>query len=216
MASDPPVHELSRPSTSGQHPVAPINGIKRSYHHLEESRYEDPRYVLTVLKTAPSSLSALHSHMSLPSNDTDAYYYPSNGFDLDDELPHPPFRGNWGMKMYNEAKWVRRGKVTPWGPSMEDWEVREPVSTFDLSLMGPLVRRPRKKAYKATPFHRGGTRWPNNPSTPTLTFTTPHGPLPSSQHTTLFVHFVRYGQGYNTLLPFPRVRRTGGLHEHTH
>ena len=69
-----------------------------------------------------SSLS--RSLMSLPSNDSDAYYYPSNGYDLDDDIPSPPFRGNWGRKMFNEAKWVRKGKMTAWGPSMEDWEVR--------------------------------------------------------------------------------------------
>lgn len=63
--------------------------------------------------------------MSLPSNDNDAWYYPSYGFESNDEdLPRPAFRGNWGVKTYNQAKWARKGKMTAWGPWMEDWEVR--------------------------------------------------------------------------------------------
>lgn len=50
MASDALVHDLptSRPSTSGQHP-GPHAGVKRSFTHLDESRYEDPRYVDALL-----------------------------------------------------------------------------------------------------------------------------------------------------------------------
>ena len=67
--------------------------------------------------------------MSLPSNDTDAWYYPAYGFEPNDEdLPQSAFRGNWGIKTYNEAKWVRKGKMTAWGPWMEDWEVRASLS----------------------------------------------------------------------------------------
>ncbi|TBU39581.1 hypothetical protein BD309DRAFT_872013 [Dichomitus squalens] len=85
--------------------VTPTSGVKRSFTHLDEGKYEDP------------------SLMSLPSNDTDAWYYPSYGFEANDEdLPRPAFRGNWGIKSYNEAKWVRKGKMTAWGPWMEDWE----------------------------------------------------------------------------------------------
>ena len=72
------------------------------------------------------------SLMSLPSNDNDAWYYPSYGFEPNDEgLPASSFRGNWGIKTYNEAKWVRKGKMTAWGPWMEDWEVR--AQTFHCS-----------------------------------------------------------------------------------
>ncbi|EIW64518.1 uncharacterized protein TRAVEDRAFT_109933 [Trametes versicolor FP-101664 SS1] len=61
--------------------------------------------------------------MSLPSNDNDAWFYPGTGFEPNDEdLPHSSFRGNWGIKTYNEAKWVRKGKMTAWAPWMEDWE----------------------------------------------------------------------------------------------
>ncbi|KAH9890957.1 hypothetical protein C8Q73DRAFT_747026 [Cubamyces lactineus] len=101
MASEVVIHDpsSSRPSA--------INGIKRSFTHLDEARYEDPSY------------------MSLPCNDNDAWYYPSYGFEPNDaDLPQPPFRGNWGMKAYNEAKWIRKGKMTTWAPWMEDWEDR--------------------------------------------------------------------------------------------
>lgn len=32
--------------------------------------------------------------------------------------------GNWGKKNVRGARWVRRGKATPWGPSRGEWEVR--------------------------------------------------------------------------------------------
>ncbi|KAI1797634.1 hypothetical protein LXA43DRAFT_968880 [Ganoderma leucocontextum] len=86
----------------------PMNGLKRSFTHLDEGKYEDPSLV------------------SLPSNDNDAWYYPSYGFEPNEEdLPQPAFRGNWGMKTYNGAKWVRKGKMTAWGPWMEDWEAED-------------------------------------------------------------------------------------------
>ncbi|KAI0651593.1 hypothetical protein C8Q79DRAFT_45586 [Trametes meyenii] len=106
MAADLSVHDpsSSRPSTSGQQ-IAHMNGVKRNYTHLNEDRYEDP------------------SFMSLPSNDNDAWYYPAHGFEPNDaDLPRSAFRGNWGIKAYNEAKWIRKGKMAAWGPWMEDWE----------------------------------------------------------------------------------------------
>lgn len=33
--------------------------------------------------------------------------------------------GNWGHKFAKRARWVRRGKITPWGPGMDDWESEE-------------------------------------------------------------------------------------------
>ncbi len=49
MASDALVHDLptSRPSTSGQH-GGPQTGVKRSFTHLDEGRYEDPRQVVAL------------------------------------------------------------------------------------------------------------------------------------------------------------------------
>ena len=145
MASEVPAHEHpnSRPSTSGQHSVVPVNGVKRSFTHLEENRYDDPRYIYHALPAYAPSPNDLDSLMSLPSNDTDAYYYPSNGFDVDEDLPSAPFRGNWGLKTFNEAKWVRKGKMTSWGPWMEEWEVRSLAYSCDGPLIVRTVGRPR-------------------------------------------------------------------------
>ena len=54
MASDALVHDApnSRPSTSGQHMATPINGVKRSFTHLDEGKYEDPRYASSVTVTS--------------------------------------------------------------------------------------------------------------------------------------------------------------------
>ena len=38
----------SRPSTSGQHMAPQVNGVKRSFTHLDEGRYEDPRQVVAI------------------------------------------------------------------------------------------------------------------------------------------------------------------------
>lgn len=76
----------------------------------------------------PSSSSVIDVHVSsgdlLPLSDRNAWYYPSLGHDSDEEelgvgLPE----GNWGHKNTKGARWVRRGKMTAWGPEMEDWEV---------------------------------------------------------------------------------------------
>lgn len=45
MASDAVILDApsSQPSTSGQRMVMPVSGVKRSFTHLDEGRYEDPR-----------------------------------------------------------------------------------------------------------------------------------------------------------------------------
>lgn len=58
-----------------------------------------------------------------------------HGHDSDDEeLPVAALEGNWGHKNFKGGRWVRRGKITPWGPEMEDWEVRALVYAFYSSL----------------------------------------------------------------------------------
>jgi hypothetical protein len=56
-------------------------------------------------------------------NDDNTWYYPSHGHESDGDNP-PVYReyGNWGKKMSKGARWVHRGKMTAWGPEMEDWE----------------------------------------------------------------------------------------------
>ena len=61
----------------------------------------------------------------LPLSDDNAWYYPSHGHHSEDEgYPVYTEYGNWGKKNSREARWIRRGKMTAWGPGMDDWEVR--------------------------------------------------------------------------------------------
>ncbi|KIY67584.1 hypothetical protein CYLTODRAFT_431252 [Cylindrobasidium torrendii FP15055 ss-10] len=54
------------------------------------------------------------------------WYYPAHGYDSDCEpLSTERSLGNWGKKFTKDARWVRRGKMTAWGPAKEDWEVEE-------------------------------------------------------------------------------------------
>lgn len=50
---DPADLPASRPSTSGQHMPPHVNGVKRSFTHLDEGRYEDPRSVAHRRCTCP-------------------------------------------------------------------------------------------------------------------------------------------------------------------
>ena len=61
---------------------------------------------------------------SLPSNDSNSWYYPAAGH-VSDENDMPIFTssGNWGRKTTRGARWVRKGKLAAWGPGIEDWEV---------------------------------------------------------------------------------------------
>lgn len=62
--------------------------------------------------------------VQLPLSDRNNWYYPSHGHESDDEtLSIGALGGNWGNKTVKGARWVRRGKITPWGPTMDDWEV---------------------------------------------------------------------------------------------
>ena len=63
--------------------------------------------------------------MGLPSNDTNAWYYPSPGYNSeeDDDVELSGAVGNWGRKMLGSSRWVRKGKLAAWGPATEDWEV---------------------------------------------------------------------------------------------
>ncbi|OBZ78954.1 hypothetical protein A0H81_00510 [Grifola frondosa] len=110
MAADIPAHDMpmSRPSTSHQHHTLTSNGLKRGPPPVDDGRYEDP------------------SFLSLSSNDMDTWYYPSHGYDSDaDNISSSLEKGNWGTKDVKDAKWVRRGKMTAWGPAYEDWEAED-------------------------------------------------------------------------------------------
>ena len=129
-SSQPQGSSLSRPSTAHQHNPQFVNGIKRAPHPYEDGRYEDPRYLSVMLSFArlenilianPASL------VSLPSNDNNAWYYPSHGYESeveDDDPNYSTVTGNWGRKSTRHARWIRKGKMIAWGPGMEEWEVR--------------------------------------------------------------------------------------------
>ncbi|KAH7883826.1 hypothetical protein F5I97DRAFT_1895935 [Phlebopus sp. FC_14] len=59
-------------------------------------------------------------------NDHNAWYYPSQGFDSETEsLSVGVAGGNWGKKTVKGSRWVRRGKIAAWGPSMDEWEAED-------------------------------------------------------------------------------------------
>ncbi|CAA7258801.1 unnamed protein product [Cyclocybe aegerita] len=106
----------------------------------------------------------------LPLSDRNAWYYPTPGHLSDEEESGVGLtEGNWGQKHTKAARWARRGKITVWGPEMEDWEAEE---------------RARKRIKMLLPQER---RSPSPPTLPHLA-RSPSPPLvspyppPVSQH----------------------------------
>jgi len=65
-------------------------------------------------------------NIMLPLGDQNAWYYPSHGYDSEEEDLHVASNGgNWGKKTTKGARWVHRGKMTSWGPGMDEWEAEE-------------------------------------------------------------------------------------------
>ncbi|KAJ3533730.1 hypothetical protein NMY22_g7217 [Coprinellus aureogranulatus] len=77
-----------------------------------------------------------------PLGDPNLWYYPSQGYSSDeDEMYGPALQGgNWGRKTTKGASWMRKGKVTPWGPGCGEWEADERARKR-LKLMLPQPRR---------------------------------------------------------------------------
>ncbi|KAI0094571.1 hypothetical protein BDY19DRAFT_913481 [Irpex rosettiformis] len=143
---------MSRPSTSHQ-PVPYTNGVKRPHVLFDEARYEDPSYV------------------GLPSNDTHGWYYPSHGYSSDEDDVDVRFNtatGNWGRKTARDARWIKHGKMAPWGPSMEEWEIEERARKR-IKLLLPSVPNPDEPI--TLPHLRS----------PTPPLTSPY-PTPNTQH----------------------------------
>ncbi|KAG5648198.1 hypothetical protein DXG03_006153 [Asterophora parasitica] len=76
----------------------------------------------------------------LPLSDLNDWFYPSHGHDSEEELESGSRGGNWGNKTVKGARWVRRGKMTSWGPSMDDWEAEE-CARKRIQLLLPQERR---------------------------------------------------------------------------
>ncbi|KAI0076263.1 hypothetical protein K474DRAFT_1684919 [Panus rudis PR-1116 ss-1] len=124
------------------------------------AKYEDPSFV------------------SLPSNDMQAWYYPTHGYDSDaddDDIRYSTAIGNWGRKHHKDARWIRRGKMAAWAPGYEEWE-SEDRARKRLKLM--LPQEPQEEPYVRLPHLR-------SPSPPVMA---PYPP-PTTQHTT-YTSFV--------------------------
>lgn len=140
----------SRPSTSHQ----PTSGWS-DHPRLDETKYAEPSFI------------------GLPSNDTNGWYYPSHGYDTDAEDDENRFNsalGNWGRKSAKDARWIRRGKMVPWGPGIEEWQSEERARKR-LKLMLPPIPDPDE------PIVLPHLRSPSPPAT------APY-PEPGAQHVT--------------------------------
>ena len=77
-----------------------------------------------IVLVSPTCADPTLSLASLPSNDSNSWYYPAAGHVSDeDDTPIFTSSGNWGRKTTRGARWVRKGKLAAWGPGIEDWEV---------------------------------------------------------------------------------------------
>ncbi|KAI0050703.1 hypothetical protein FA95DRAFT_1555416 [Auriscalpium vulgare] len=114
----------SRPSTSQQSHPNFLAGQKRPASFV----YEE----------ASPSFGA-----TLPSNDSNSWYYPSLRHDSDQEdAPIDPLMGNWGRKTGKGARWIRKGKMAAWGPGIEDWEAEDHARKRVKLLLPPERRSP--------------------------------------------------------------------------
>ncbi|EMD41659.1 hypothetical protein CERSUDRAFT_110234 [Gelatoporia subvermispora B] len=81
--------------------------------------------------------------LSLPSNDSNTWYYPSHGYDSNNEdTTTNPARGNWGHKTAKDARWARKGKMTAWAPSTEDWEIEDRARKRLKAMLPPEPEEP--------------------------------------------------------------------------
>ncbi|KAF9498047.1 hypothetical protein BDN71DRAFT_1487720 [Pleurotus eryngii] len=85
--------------------------------------------------------------LSLPLSDQNSWYYPSHGYQSDDEEVQAGWRqGNWGKKASKGARWVRRGKIVNWGPAMDEWETEDRARKRLKALMPQDKRSPSPPA----------------------------------------------------------------------
>ncbi|KAL6304183.1 hypothetical protein BKA93DRAFT_817640 [Sparassis latifolia] len=97
-----------------------------------------------------------------------SWYYPSQDYSSEEDVHSNSVRGNWGQKTLADAKWVRRGKIAAWRPSLEDWETEE------------RARKRIKLLLPAEKDHSASVTLPHlrSPSPPLMA---PY-PTPSTQH----------------------------------
>lgn len=139
----------------------------------------------------------------LPLSDRNAWYYPSLGHDSDEEdlsVGHP--EGNWGHKNTKSARWVRRGKINPWGPEMEDWEVRALSACSRTCYNSSPGGGTRSKTDQAPPTTRAQVTLPTHLAA-SRAYTIPSAsfPLSGSKPPPHELRIIRVGQIYNAHLP---------------
>ncbi|KAJ8084310.1 hypothetical protein AAF712_001118 [Marasmius tenuissimus] len=88
----------------------------------------------------PRAAVADEESILLPLSDQNMWYYPSHGYDSEEDIESMSPRGNWGNKHMPAARWARNGKITPWGPGMDDWEAEE-RSRKRIKLLLPHSKR---------------------------------------------------------------------------
>ncbi|ETW87544.1 hypothetical protein HETIRDRAFT_413857 [Heterobasidion irregulare TC 32-1] len=141
------------------------------------------------------------SYFTAPSNDNNSWYYPSRSLDMEEEdASTSATLGNWGRKMMKDARWARKGKLSAWGPGIEDWEA-EDRARKRLKLLLPSERSPPPPIL---PHLRS----------PTPPLTAPY-PMPNPQHLNYssFVMNVAVTQSFRSHLLEDLERATNGLIE---
>lgn len=121
------MHDFQLPPAMQEHPV--LNGQKRTFDAaiIDDARYEDPRYAFRPCRVSSGQLLEhaplpFPSIANLPSFDKNAWYYPSQEYEFDDDRLTSA-KGNWGRKLIHDARWTRTGKIAPWAPGLEDRQV---------------------------------------------------------------------------------------------
>ena len=147
-------------------------------------------------------------HATPPLSDLNAWYYPSHGHDSDEEDSRIEVRaGNWGNKHAKEARWLRKGRIAPWGPGMEEWEVSQTIQivlyTILMScLLGTRTSQKTTEAYATsrTAAVTLATTTDHPPSLP-LAISASSIALPTAADIPSQLRVLRHGQVGHSYLP---------------
>lgn len=174
---------------------------KRNAAMMEEGRYEDPRSVVfpSTEEDQLQLTASPYSIASLPSFDKNTWYYPSHGYE-DSDARFVSARGNWGRKTVHDARWIRRGKIAPWAPGMEDWEVRLVLMwILCLNNKGEGGRTRKEADQTLTSSPRTVALTIHCPPSLTLALPPNHCPVSHSGDSASVLHIVCDGQGRDKL-----------------
>ncbi|KAF9270498.1 hypothetical protein L218DRAFT_952612 [Marasmius fiardii PR-910] len=127
-----------------------------------------PIHSSTSGQKRPRGPAVEHESILLPLSDQNMWYYPSHGYDSEEDVETVSLRGNWGNKQIPGARWARNGKITSWGPGMDDWEAEE-RSRKRIKLL-----LPNRKRSPSPPTLSHLSRSPSPPLTAPYPQTSPH------------------------------------------